>query len=222
MYQAAHPDRYFEAEDIGRNDNVFLEVGQTVDADTDLLPFRKSSGGFWTTNDARNTETFGYAYPETVKTSDSSDEEHQSAVIASIAQLYGSSARRILSAQAAIAGASTLLAADGTFTDWSIDTKAKPSGLPPTFVVRFSLVGDFSSDPVVDVGTWVKLMPSSHGKSSNKEGQNSTVERLYQGSVSLTSSLLDQVATGQLNSLAPKDVVPHLKDKLTWKVISVS
>ena len=218
MYQAAHPDIYFTPDNIGNSGNVFLEDEQMVDADTELLPFRKRDGGFWTTNDARNTTTLGYAYPETMRAGSVSDEEYQGSVTAAIAQLYGSSARGMLRASHATAGGPKL-AGDGTFTDWAIDAKASSHGLPPTFLVRFSLVGDFSSDSIVDVGSWVKLMPSSHGKWNSK--RVSTVEKIYEGSVSLTSSLLDQVAAGKLESLEPKDVVPYLKDRLTWKVLTV-
>jgi tyrosinase len=39
--------------------------------------------------------------------------------------------------------------------------------------------------------------------------------------VSLTASLLDEVTAGRLRSLEPEDVVPYLKEKLSWTVISV-
>ncbi|KAF2026103.1 tyrosinase [Setomelanomma holmii] len=227
MYQAAHPDRNFLPTDIGNNGNVWLEDGTTVDANTTLLPFRKSSGGFWTTNDSRNTTTFGYAYPETVRARAQSDEDYWTGVNAAITTLYGSSIRATLSGKIGSAGqtlplASTgtsLLANDGTFTDWEIYTTAQPLDLPPTFVVRFSLVGDFSSDAPVDVGTWTKLMPASHGQ-AGKVKRASLTDVPYQGRISLTASLIDCIAVGKLASLNAADVVPYLKDKLTWKVIS--
>jgi tyrosinase len=221
MYQARHPDRVFAPTNIGSNGNVWLEEGTTVDEKTLLLPFRKSSGSFWTTSDARNTTTLGYAYPETMKISGQSEEDYQDEVSKAIATLYGSSTRAMLTTNIATAGGAPLLTKDGAFTDWAIDTTALTSGLPPTFVVRFSLVGDFSSDDPVDVGTWTKLMPSSHGHGSNNK-RASTSERPYQGRISLTANLIDCIAAGKLASLNSGDVVPYLKDKLTWKVFSVS
>ncbi|KAH7061712.1 hypothetical protein BKA63DRAFT_573421 [Paraphoma chrysanthemicola] len=217
MYQAAHPDRNFAPANIGDSGNVWLENGQTVDADTPLLPFRKSSGGFWTTNDARNTTTFGYTYPETIKTSEKSEEDYEEEVVAAIATMYSSTARAMLNAKTAPAGGSALLVSDGTFTDWNIDATATTSHLPPTFVVRFSLVGDFSSDKPVDVGTWTRLMPTSHTHSGLNDLASST-EAPYEGRISLTATLIDRVVAGQLTSLNASDVVPYLKDKLTWKV----
>ncbi|KAF2831707.1 Di-copper centre-containing protein [Ophiobolus disseminans] len=218
MYQAAHPDIYFTAENIGLTGNVFLLDNTNVDANTELLPFRKASGGFWTMNDARNTTTLGYAYPETTRVGQMSVAEHTDAVKASIAQLYGSSARGMLAAQPVTASGRLVLAGDGKFTDWAIDTKAMSNDLPPSFVVRFSLVGDFSSDQTFDVGSWVKLTHSSHEGSMDKRA--ATIQKTYEGSVSLTAALIDQVAAGKLESLDSKDVVPFLKDKLTWKVLT--
>lgn len=220
MYQAAHPNRKFAPSDIGGNSNVWLEDGRTVDGDTLLLPFRNTSGGFWTTNDSRNTTTFGYAYPETMKISGQSVEEYQEKVSTAIATLYGSSTRALLTNNIATASGESLLAKDGVFTDWAIDATALTSYLPTTFVVRFSLVGDFSSDEPVDIGTWTKLMPSNHDYGSNKRA--STREVPYQGRISLTASLIDCVVAGKLTSLNSGDVVPYLKDKLTWKVFSAS
>ncbi|KAH7068549.1 hypothetical protein FB567DRAFT_615332 [Paraphoma chrysanthemicola] len=216
MYQAAHPGRTFTSASVGDSGNVWLENGQMVDADTPLLPFRKSSGGFWTTKDVRNTTTFGYAYPETIKKNEQSEEEYEEEIVAVIATMYGSTVRAMLNAKTAPAGGSSLLASDGAFTDWSIDAAAITTHLPPTFVVRFSLVGDFSSDKPVDVGTWTRLMPASHTHSGVND--QASTETPYEGRISLTASLIDRVVAGQLMSLNASDVVPYLKDKLTWKV----
>jgi tyrosinase len=240
MYQAAHPDRNMESENIGNNGNVFLADGTTVDLDTPLMPFRKPDGGgaFWTPKDVSNTEQFGYAYPETVKNSTTSDAEEEDededkderdsngtdllarSVSASIVKLYSSSARDLLTSIPATAGTcSELVAADGTFTDWSISTSALVHALPSTFVVRFSLVGDFSSDKPVDVGSWVNMMPSSHEETRKPSAMP---EQTYDSSVSITSSLLEQINAGKLGCLERSDVVPFLKDRLSWKVVSVS
>jgi tyrosinase len=240
MYQAAHPGRNMESENIGNNGNVFLADGTTVDLDTPLMPFRKPGGGgaFWTTNEVGKTETFGYAYPETLKNATKSETEREGeassdddededendwfsrSVATSIAQLYSSSARDMLTNnQATASTSSNLVAADGTFTDWSISTSALAHALPSTFVVRFSLVGDFSSDKPVDVGSWVNMMPSSHEENRKRAA---IAEEMYNSSVSITSSLLDQVNAGKLGSLESRDVVPFLKDRLSWKVVGVS
>lgn len=240
MYQSANPALYFTPEAIGHNGNVFLEDDQTVDADTPLLPFRHPTGGFWTANSVRSTETFGYVYPETMSAGNDSESENEegkvansspfsslsqkSKVKADIARLYGSSARAKLISHAATAGA-RLLGLDGGFTDWTIAINGKARELPSTFVVRFELGKDSKDDGGVDVGSWVRAMPEMHrGGSKQKEQgiEGGSGGKVYEGNIGLTSSLLDQIGTGMLRSLEPTDVVPYLKAKLRWNVIGVS
>ncbi|KAH7357380.1 hypothetical protein BKA66DRAFT_515471 [Pyrenochaeta sp. MPI-SDFR-AT-0127] len=221
IYQAAHPDRRMESSNIGSNGNVFLENGQTIDENTQLLPFKKSSGDFWTTKDCWDHTVLGYAYPETQRWKYGSDEDYRESVVKVISKLYGGSEKGQLSSQQVTADAQALLTKDGTFTDWTIQTQASPSGLPSTFVVHFSLVGDFSSDPSIDVGTWMILNPTDHTlEVKHMAARDSTIEQKYEGTISLTAHLLDEAATGRLASLDAKDVVPYLKDKLAWKVYS--
>jgi tyrosinase len=245
MYQSAHPDRYFKPQNIGAAGNVFLENGQTVDADTPLLPFRQPSGEFWTTNAARDTDTFGYAYPETLQA------HNTSATQARIAHMYGSSARNMLTAPH---GAVGFAARVNTFTDWTINAKARVSH---SVVARFRLGGDGSSDGV-DVGSWVRLMPASHTRdrtptstpktctststqktyaststhsikrdnnndnnNDNNPSYTGTDKMVYNGGISLTPSLLSQIAAGKLKSLNVGDVVPYLRECLEWVVLDV-
>jgi tyrosinase len=226
MYQSAHPDRFFSPENIGTNGNVFLEDGSTVDADTPLLPFRNPSGDFWTPNTIRDTKTFGYAYPETIHSAEKAGPSKTNVnfatfdgsargINASIARLYGVSTHsRLL-----ITGPTAGLDATATkFTDWSILTSSSSQA---TFVARFFFVGDFSSDPVVDVGSWVRMMPSSHTRSTALADKGDARKK-FEGKLSLTSSLLDAISEGKLTSLKEKDVVPFLKGGLSWRVLDVS
>jgi tyrosinase len=225
MYQAANPNTYMEPANVGDAGNVYLENYQTVDGNTELLPFRKSSGSFWTTNEIRSTETFGYAYPETQKNAQLSVADLQSSVEATVARLYSSSARNMLTASPATADGRMLLSNDQTFTDWTINMQAPSSALPSTFIIRFHFIGDFSSDPVIDVGRWMKLMPVDHKTASHVSAQMSgfaASDQMIKGTVSLTTRLLEQVDAGKLASLDVVDVVPFLKESLTWKGISVS
>lgn len=225
MYQAANPNTYMDPANVGDAGNVYLENYQMVDANTELLPFRKSSGEFWTTNEIRSTEIFGYAYPETQKSGQPSIADLSSSVRATIARLYSSSARSMLTASPATADGRMLLSNNRTFTDWAITMQAASSALPSTFIIRFLFTGDFSSDPVVDVGRWMKLMPSDHSAASHDSTQMASAsadDLTIKGTVSLTTLLLEQVGGGKLASLDAMDVVPFLKQSLTWKGISVS
>ena len=167
---------------------------------------------------------FGYDYPET-------QSANTAFAQATVAQLYsGSSRGRLASGQTGGVGHQFMSGTkNASYTDWVINTSAAPLDLPPTFVVQFSLVGDFSSDAPTDVGMWFVLMPMDHNKAkrSLREAEKLTkrataADMTMHGTISLTSSLLDQIEAGKLQSLAERDVVPFLMEKLTWKVYSVS
>lgn len=226
IYQAAHPDRWIESSNVGTNGNVFLENGQDVDGDTELLPFRKKSGSFWTTNDCRNTTVLGYAYSETQYWKHDSDDDYHGAAKKIISKKYGGSARKLLKTQHISAGTSLSLGQDNVYTDWMIESEIIGSSFPPTFLVRFSLISDWASDISVDIGTWMRLMSSDRDHVDTSASQ-STAERVsqtdvpFRGTTSLTSHLINRVSSGGLKSLNADDVVPYLAERLTWKVYTV-
>ncbi|KAJ4338353.1 hypothetical protein N0V95_008089 [Ascochyta clinopodiicola] len=202
--------------------NLFVEDNTMVDGNTPLLPFRRSPGSFWTTNEAMDWRVFGYDYPET-QSADAASAQ------ATVALLYSGSMRdRIATGQFGGTGKHfTPGTEETTYTDWVINTAAAPLDLPPTFVVEFSFGDKTSSDSVTNVGMWSVLMPMDHNKAkrSLREAKKTTkrataADMSIRGTVSLTSSLLDQIDAGKLHSLDQKDVVPFLKKMLTWKVHS--
>lgn len=193
-----------------------------MDGDTPLLPFRRSPGSFWTTNEIMDWKIFGYNYPETQSANSASAQ-------AAVARLYSGSTRNRLAAGQIGSAIRFALGTDGTYTDWTINTAAAPLDLPATFVVQFSLGGESLSDPSTNVGMWSVLMPMEHRKAkrSLREVEKGTIrataaDMTMRGTVSLTSGLLDQVNAGKLESLDEQSVVPFLREKLTWKVYSVS
>ncbi|KAF2622028.1 tyrosinase [Macroventuria anomochaeta] len=222
LYQAQNPGAYLQPSNVGSAGNVFVEDNTVVDGDTPLLPFRHNPGSFWTTNEAMDWRLFGYDYPETQSANTASAQ-------ATVAQLYSGSVRgRVAAGQTGGVGHHFMPGMEeSSYTDWVINTAAAPLDLPPTFVVQFSLVGDFSSDASTDVGMWSVLMPMDHNKAkrSLREAEKLTkrataADMTLHGTVSLTSSLLDQIDAGKLQSLDEQDVVPFLREKLTWKVYS--
>jgi tyrosinase len=212
MYQSTHPERNFDPQNIANNGNVFLEDGQMVDGDTQLLPFRKPGASrFWTTNDVTDTRVFGYTYPETSSGQDTG---------AAIARLYSSSARALLrgmetsiSAKHVVAGTQDANTDDITFTDWFVHCATTSS--PSTFIAQFFLSAPSNSDPSgnvsLPIGRWVKMV----------EDSSWSLPIHMNGTVSLTASLLDRVAAGELVSLEHEDVVPYLTERLNWVVLDV-
>lgn len=224
LWQAQNPGVYLQPSNVGNAGNVFVEDNDVVDGDTPLLPFRRNPGSFWTTNEAMDWRLFGYEYPETQSANSASAQ-------ATVAQLYSGNVRERVTAgqMASVTHHSVFVSNEAEYTDWVINTAAAPLDLPPTFVVQFSLVGDFSSDASTNLGMWSVMMPAGHNEAKRliREvellSRRATVDDMtLHGTVSLTSSLLDQIEAGNLQSLDEKDVVPFLKEKLSWKVYGVS
>ncbi|KAH6638401.1 hypothetical protein C7974DRAFT_411824 [Boeremia exigua] len=222
LYQAQHPDARLQPSNVGSAGNVFVEDNSEVDGDTPLLPFRRNPGSFWTTNEAMDWRMFGYDYADTRSASTASAR-------ATVSRLYSGNARERLTSEGVgkIGNLLTPDVADATYTNWVIETAAAPLDLPPTFIVQFSLVGDFSSDESTDVGMWSVLMPSDHNqaKRSLRKVQKLTsraaaADMTLHGTLSLTNSLLDQIEAGKIQSLGALDVVPFLKERLSWKIYS--
>ncbi|KAE8841312.1 hypothetical protein HRS9122_05438 [Pyrenophora teres f. teres] len=219
LYQAAHPDRWMEPSNIGPHGNVYLEDYQEVNGDTDLLPFRKTPGEFWSPNACRNTTVLGYAYPETQRWKYTSDESYQNDVNSVISTLYGGQTRLQLTSAIETGFGERLLEKDNKFMDWTINTQAMASKLPSTFIVKFSFVGIFQSDTSMDAGSWMMLMPDDkHDMHILQVGPE--WEKVLKGSTSITVHLIDLVNAGKLNSLNSDDVVPYLRDYLTWNIFT--
>lgn len=217
LFQAQNPDTWLEPSNIGTNGNVFIEDGSTIDADTPLLPFRRTPDSFWTTNEARDTTVFGYAYAETRSS-------NQSAARAAISRLYSGSTRARLAEQVGPAKGHFTLNEDRTFTDWVVNITANTQKLPPPFVVRLSLTGLFSSDPLREIGMWSILMPTDHNKTQHRGREEGVAERRSEstetvsGSVGITAGLIDRLSDGEIRNLEPGEVIPYLKDRMVMDV----
>ncbi|KAF2187121.1 Di-copper centre-containing protein [Zopfia rhizophila CBS 207.26] len=222
LWQAANPDKYVEPKSVGYSGTFTIPDKTIVDADTPLSPFWNTPNTFWTTNGVRDTTVLGYAYPETKRWTYESPEKYKEGVNAAVANLYSASARARLTGNAVTGGDLKHINADNSFMDWSINMQASPVLLPGTLTVRFSLIGEFSSDPVAEVGAWHVLIPENHEMERRKVEQDSIPELKLKGTVSLTASLLDDIAAGKLESLNQNQVLPYLKQKLTWKVYAAN
>lgn len=226
LYATANPSTWLEPTAVGGSRNwptFWLPLGGTTDANTGLPPFWKNETDFWNSNDGRNTDVFGYAYPETQYWDFASDDDWRNNVRGLIQSLYPNSARQTL--VNAIAKGDSLIQVvdvDSSFTDWVVHSKASASEMPSTFRATFSLVGDFSSDASIEIGMWTRMHVDGSGSDSvevrHGRKRSSTSDHSLTRAISLTSSLLDQMTAGQLDSLEPEVVLPYLKSHLTWNV----
>ncbi|KAJ4345452.1 uncharacterized protein N0V89_011583 [Didymosphaeria variabile] len=229
LYTTANPTAWLEPAAVGSDRNratFWVPSPGTTDANTGLPPFWKNENEFWTSNDAHHTDVFGYAYPETQYWEFASDEEWRSNVRGMIQSLYPNSARSTLAN--AVATGSTLthvVDEDKTFTDWVIHVTASATEMPPIFRAMFSFAGDFSSDASTEVGMWTRMIVDSPEASAWKAREAerdkkrfSTIDQGLTNTIGLTSSLLDQITAGKLESLDSEAVLPYLKAHLTWLV----
>ncbi|CBX95782.1 similar to tyrosinase [Plenodomus lingam JN3] len=209
LFQALKPNVTMGTSNIGPNGNVFLENHQLVNDTTSLLPFRRANGAFWQTRDTYDTRVLGYAYPETQAWDFASTAAYRAHVTSAVATLYGSKTRALLlqsknQVTGGLLGAS--LHDDDTFTDWTIEFAVAP----------------------VDVGAWTRLTPATHERATTSVGrgqkgvlaERATGQDVVRGTTGLTTHLLDQIQAGQLESLGADHVVPFLRERLVWKVLS--
>ncbi|KAF1959254.1 tyrosinase [Byssothecium circinans] len=228
LYQAVHPESWMAPASSMDSGNFWIPNHVTLDADMQMQPFWRDKSSFYTPNEIRETSVFGYVYPETQRWNYASEQEWRTAVNASIALQYSTSARSVLTSGCQTSGQSlTHLLKDDTFTEWTTKVKASSLDMPPRFHVTFSLVGTFSSDKSTEVGIWVQQMITKYEKNAWKARQMeqkakryNSLEKNLEGTISLTASLLDQISGGNLKSLEAVDVVPYLKAHLTWKTFA--
>jgi tyrosinase len=209
---------------IGTQTNVFLSENQQISADTALLPFRRTPGSFWTTNECRDTTTLGYTYPELQRWKFASDESYQDHAASVVTELYSGRLREqmvttVVQKRVTVFG-QMLAEKNNVFTDWSVETRVLASAFPGTFRVQFLLLQD--DDGAADVGSWMVLMPSYVNDPVSPPSTGEAADKILSGTTSLTSQLIDHVNNGTLASLDSGDVVPYLRYALRWSVLDVS
>ncbi|KAF2722531.1 Di-copper centre-containing protein [Polychaeton citri CBS 116435] len=196
--------------------------GSTQNADSPLTPFHKdTSCNFWTTKQVRNTNTFGYTYPEFANSDGS-----VGAIKSYVNKLYGPSAT-------ATAGSSKRTAApepeNNKKRDISSQMLKNAEGKTYEYVAnlqtpRYALNGSYSIYMFLgqpqsnDTTTWTSdpNMVGVYGVLSQPgmTGMNITIS----GSVPLTQGLTDKLGDGLLNTLSSLHVTPFLTKALTWKI----
>ncbi|KAF2464024.1 Di-copper centre-containing protein [Lindgomyces ingoldianus] len=91
IWQAMHPNSYLsetKQPNGVKSANFMLAENANVNSLTSLWPFRKSSSEYWTSEDVKETTTFGYAYPETQRWNFASDVAFSNSVAEKFNGLY--------------------------------------------------------------------------------------------------------------------------------------
>ncbi|KAG4436593.1 hypothetical protein IFR05_007913 [Cadophora sp. M221] len=208
MWQVLNPESYVVPEPAIFSTFTF-SAGQTQDINSPLTPFHDASGGFWTSETARTTEVFGYAYPETAKYDGGN---LTSQVIVAVNQLYGSGGVPRLAKKRS----SNLKTADA---EWVANIRVKKYALNAPFFVHI-FIGKFNEDPFS--WSFEPNLVGTHSVFVKAIGPNSTcncdTEQLVTATIPLTDRLRVDVLAGFLGSLSPEDVTPYLAKTLSYRV----
>ncbi|KAF5875638.1 putative tyrosinase protein [Botrytis fragariae] len=224
IWQTLNPDSYVTPREASYS-TFTMTAGTTQDVSTPLKPFYNADGNnFYTSSDVISTESFGYAYPETLQGGNTTAQ-----AIKAINLLYGTTAPAKTVSRGLFPGlASKLLgrehqlnstydllsfalAPNGQYTEWIANIQVEKFALSRSFFIHVFL-GPFNDDPRV-VGThcvFAKL--SSSGASAADPNQ------LVTGTIPLTSALLEDISEGHLRSLNDVDVEPYLRKNLQYRI----
>lgn len=86
LWQTIHPNSYGGSQ-VAPHNTWTIQSGSTQNADSPLMPFRRASGSYWTTNQVSNwATTFRYTYPEFL-----AGDGSRNSVVNFVNSLYGSS-----------------------------------------------------------------------------------------------------------------------------------
>ncbi|KAK4129080.1 Monophenol monooxygenase [Parathielavia appendiculata] len=116
------------------------------------------------------------------------------------------------------------LAPNNTYTEWVVNVRAQKHGLGASFRLLVFLGAFNETDP----STWdtefncvgrVSVLGRDPAETQcAKCVGDAASELMVSGTVPLTSALLQDIVEGEVASLDAEHVVPHLKEKLAWKV----
>ncbi|KAG7292775.1 hypothetical protein NEMBOFW57_002817 [Staphylotrichum longicolle] len=116
------------------------------------------------------------------------------------------------------------LAPNNTYTEWVVNVRAQKHGLGSSFRVVVFLGAFNEADPASwdtefnCVGRVSVLGRDPAETQCSKCRVDAAGELMVSGTVPLTSALLQDIVEGEVADLDAEHVVPHLKEKLKWKV----
>ncbi|KAF2808582.1 Di-copper centre-containing protein [Mytilinidion resinicola] len=205
LYQPLHPARWLHPDNIAASGTYAIPDYSTVDAATPLSPFWNSQGGFFTSNDLRDTIPLGYAYPETQRWLFATDGAFQDSVARAVGVAYSPDWRALVADPAAMRTGPVGLVERGVVTAWAVRVGVDKGAVGGSFGIRILLEGR-------EVGRVAVLMPE--GLEARGMVVNATVE--------LTRALVGEVGEGRLRDLGEEAVGGYLQGRLGWRVDAIS
>jgi tyrosinase len=215
MWQVLNPESYVIPE-LATYNTFTSYAGQSQDINSPLTPFYKDTfGNFWTSDEVRSTETFGYAYPETANTGTTNV---TSQVITAINNLYGPATTQ--SNKLRSRGSESNVTSS-TSIEWIANIRVMKYALNAPFFIHIFL-GPFNPDPFSWsfepnlVGTHFICVKGASAIVNS--ACNCDPDQMVSGTIPLTHALEKHVSEGSLKSLDPEDVNPYLAENLKYRV----
>lgn len=218
MWQAIYPNSYGASGSSGMV-SWSIPAGVTVNANTPLYPFRRTTNAFWTTNDVRSTRTFRYTYPEFVNSDGSAG-----AIRSYVNALYGPGATRTAGSSKRTAApepivgdildSTPLKAANGSLFQYVANINTPRLALNGSYNIYL-----FNGEPTSSNPADFVLDPNLIGPMGVLAMDMDAENIMTAGSIPLTRTLTDAVAAGQLSNLTPLSVVPYLAKNLQWIIV---
>lgn len=184
-------------------DTFTTSVGNIQDANTPLTPFHNGETAFWTSDEVRTTQVFGYDYAETVNSTNTRQN-----VITAVNTLYGNSNtnQRRDSPQ------------NGTHYEWLANIKVKKHALNAPFFIHV-FIGPFDANPF----TWSfePNLVASHCVFLKASKVSAVDDVFVSATIPLTAALQDNIANGSLKSLDPADVTVFLGKEFQYRITTM-
>ncbi|TFK74620.1 Di-copper centre-containing protein [Pluteus cervinus] len=230
LWQGLNPTLWVVPGDSGPG-SLVIPADQQVNTETPLTPFHKDNVNFWSSTASRDTQTFGYTYPELI--GNPSPEQLQAIIMG----LYGPefdpfpgntqflaqaaapgpaiAARSLPALGAGGPGPVTTSGFPNIFRDWFVDVTLNPHEFPSSGYVHFFLgetvpSGDWSLAPerVGDFG----VFRNTSGQCENCN-QREAAGQTITGHIPLTRALLNKEK--EINSV--DGIEGYLKKELHWR-----
>lgn len=232
MWQAINPQS-FVTPTVNAFGSYAEPRGFVDDGDSSLLPFHSDNGsGFWTSNKARSTRTFGYAYQDVIDWN-LTQATLSSNVRAQVNRLYSPnrvnsnnrqrtdgkwSNRTLARLEAGTLNIASTVGSSESERQWTITVQVQRYAHRNPFVIDF-----FIGSPPFNPSAWptASNLVGSHAQfvatNADPMHPNGFADGLTHGEVSLTMYLTAGVQMGTLADLEPYSVVPFLIDSLQWR-----
>lgn len=209
-------------------------AGQMLDAGTPLAPFFANDTSFWTSDTIRDHEVFGYTYPEVVG-------KNRSEVVTAINRLYTRYSPATMSTKRRrrrSIGYGNTIVADGGLNQHNTFAKSLHLPLDAVFdgddyyewianihVNKHALSGSFFihlflGDVPEDSSTWpiASNLVGTLGIFAHSGPHGNIAHQQVAGTIPMTSTLMNLIASGQVESLRPAHIEPFLRSQLKVRI----